>query len=1244
MGKSKNVTFKQPESSDSNVHRYEVYEPVKEIKDKWKILPCYMGMRGIARQHINSYNNFVLHEIKDIINAPSNKVLRTELYPSLSLEFVDIKIGKPFFTDHSKHVFKLTPQLCRIRDFTYSAPILVTIDYFRDYTFTRKENLEIGRIPVMLRSCICFLSSDSESQSDEDSLGSSEYNHPKKSTKNNFDIPDGLSKEDRESFYKSYMLDECPYDPGGYFIIKGVEKVILMQEQLSKSRIIVEMDVKKNICATVTSATAESKSRTAVVYKNSQLYLRINSFTDDVPLCIVFKAMGIETDHEIIQLISNSSTNFKKSKKSNQSSNLPNGFDYITFLNDLYNENINTRLDALMYIGKKIRPRILGKGFFSSNKDRAPKSKQMIIEDTHDILSRVLLSHIPMRDCRDFSGKIKTLSLMAHRVLNVVNNVEPLDDKDHYGNKRLELAGQMISILFEDFYKKFLNNMKKSIESIIVKYLESNPNPTKGENSNFPDIFGLMPTDIITNGMQNAIATGNWNIKRFRMEKTGVSQVLSRLSYISSIGMMTKTDSQFEKGRKVSGPRALQPSQFGILCPCDTPEGESCGLVKNLSLMTHVTSDVPTPVLETLLFTLGVEPIDTLSSHDMFNPWKGTSGKSDNRRNSRLVLLNGILLGIHRNANFLISSIIKLRRKGLINMFVSVYENSQQNQVHISSDGGRLCRPLIVVQNSVPKLTDELVQQLVENKIKIDYLFNNGILEWIDVNEENNLLIVMRERDITNLTTHLEISPMSILGVVAGLIPFPNHNQSPRNTYQCAMGKQSIGSIGYNQLQRCDTVVHLMNYTQQPLVTTKTIQLVNFDKLPAGQNAIVAVMSYQGYEIEDAIILNKASIDRGFARCYTLRRLTCEITPGNATSINGYNPNKSQNKDSDSTNEYVIGVGEPVKPGQVLISTKAPPTDFTTNGSMNGKNGESNQSSGTNEDKYIVNKYDLNTGGYIDRLILTENFNGNTMYKIMVRQSRPPEIGDKFSSRHGQKGVVGLIAEHEDMPFTESGIVPDLIMNPHGFPSRMTVGKLLELVASKSSVFSGNFVDSTPFSNSYSDNLCNDLNNTKTDNMSDICNILIKNGFHPKGKEILYSGISGNPINTLIFIGPIYYQRLKHMVTDKIHARGRGPRQPITRQPTEGRSRDGGLRLGEMERDCLIAYGSSNLLIERLMLSSDVFNIEICTSCGFMGYNNFCKFCQNNSLAQVSLPYACKLLFQELQAMNIRPSLIVKKH
>ena len=483
-------------------------------------------------------------------------------------------------------------------------------------------------------------------------------------------------------------------------------------------------------------------------------------------------------------------------------------------------------------------------------------------------------------------------------------------------------------------------------------------------------------------------------------------------------------------------------------------------------------------------------------------------------------------------------------------------------------------------------------------------------------------MIALDEKWIKPETTHMEIAQYSILGVNTGIIPYPHHNQSPRNTYQCAMGKQSIGNVGYNQLIRADTVLFLMIYPQKPLVKTLTIELCNYDKLPAGQNASIAVLSYSGYDIEDAIILNKASLDRGFGRSMTLKKFGTTFEKyDNGARDRRIPPN--YNVSTKFSSKYIKNLQAVDRDGLPYIGAELKNGDIYVNKvvpiNVSQDSPSADRIENCKKDPLI---YKFPEPSYVDRVLLGSNLKSPELVKIILRQTRRPELGDKFSSRHGQKGVCGMIFPQEDMPFNEQGWCPDLIMNPHGFPSRMTVGKLIELIGSKSAALDGKFKYGTAFAG---------------DKAEDLGNILVAHGFSYTGKDILYSGITGEPLNCFVFSGPIFYQKLRHMVQDKMHARSRGPKTPLTRQPMEGRSKEGGLRLGEMERDCLVAYGASCLLLERLMLSSDVFLASICWKCGYLGMNNFCQYCgDGNNMTDIKMPYAFKLLTQELMSMNIK--------
>lgn len=1120
---------------DDTFGEADLYKPVKEIEEKWKLVPAFLKTKGLVKQHIDSFNYFINVDIKKIIDA-NNKVT-CDVDPLFYIKYTNVHVGTPDVDEGFNISKPTTPHECRLRDMTYSAPISVDIEYTRGSQRVAKTGLLIGRMPIMLRSSNCVLYNKSE--------------------------------------YELAKMNECPLDPGGYFVVKGQEKVILIQEQLSKNRMIVE-EGKYGAQCQVTSSTHEKKSRTNIFVKGTKYYLGHNTFTDPIPVSIVFKAMNIANDREIGELVG--------------IENLP---KFIPTLEECHNLKIYTQDAALKYLGTKL----VAKRFVTSSlKVKTPA------DEVRDLLATTVLAHVPV-ECYNFKQKAIYLGLMVKRVMEAQTDKKFLDDRDYYGNKRLELAGSLISLMFEDAFKRFNWELKSTADKTIPKI----------RATQF-DIVKYMRSDLITNCLVFALSTGNWTIKRFRMERLGVTQVLSRLSYISALGMMTRVNSQFEKTRKVSGPRSLQPSQWGMLCPSDTPEGEACGLVKNLALMTHITTEVDEKPLIRLANNSGVQDINMVPLFSIHT------------KSSFLVFLNGNILGIVRNFKYLIDVFRLMRRKGIISGFISIYPNYLHKCVYISSDNGRLCRPYIVVERGIPLVTKKHIIELEKGIKGFEDFIHDGLIEFLDVNEENDSYIACYEKDITIQTTHLEIATFTLLGVCAGLVPYPHHNQSPRNTYQCAMGKQAMGTIGYNQKNRMDTLLYNLVYPQAPMVKSKTIELTNFDKLPAGQNATIAVMSYSGYDIEDALILNKASIDRGFGRCLVYKNSKCIMKRyANQTFDRIQGPmidtvtNHPIPKHDCLDNDGIVAPGELVRNRQVLVN-KSVPTVQAVSGVPNA----------TVEYKETPISYRTNEPSYIEKVLVSTNEEDATLIKVLLRQTRRPEIGDKFSSRHGQKGVVGLIVEQEDMPFNEYGICPDIIMNPHGYPSRMTVGKLIELLAGKSGLMEGKFQYGTAFGG------------TK---VQDIKEELTKHGYNYQGKDIFYSGITGEPLEAYIYSGPVYYQKLKHMVQDKMHARARGPRAVLTRQPTEGRSRDGGLRLGEMERDCLIGYGASMMLIERLMVSSDQCEVDVCNQCGRLGYCGWCNSCKSSAqVSSITMPYACKLLLTELQAMNVTARLTLTQY
>ncbi|CAN1745027.1 DNA-directed RNA polymerase III subunit 2 [Linum perenne] len=1166
--------------SNGEINKQKLAAPIKTAVDKFQLVPEFLKVRGLVKEHLSSFNYFVNVGIKKIVRA--NDRIVSEMNPNIYIRFKDVRIGMP--TEVRNNFSEpLAPHTCRLSDLTYAAPILVDIEYTQGSTdkmqIIHKRDVNIGRMPIMLRSHRCVLF-----KKDEDELA---------------------------------KLGECPLDPGGYFIIKGTEKVMLIQEQLSKNRIIIDSDRKGNLTASVTSSTEEVKSKTIIVMDRGKIYLLLNQFSKQVPIMVVMKAMGMESDQEVVQMLG----------RDPRYSQL-----LLPSLEECASLDIYTKVKALKYLDNNKE----GKGL-STLRDiflaHVPVGFTFQLNCNYLLMSQRLvhnLNFLPQIHNNNFRPKCIYVAVMLRRIMDAILNKDAMDDKDYVGNKRLELSGQLVSLLFEDLFKTMITETVKKI---------NNELKNKRPSSQF-DPSKLLLQTLITNGLERALSTGNWDIQRFRMSRKGVTQVLARLAYIGSLGYLTRISPQFEKSRKVSGPRALQPSQWGMLCPCDTPEGEACGLVKNLALMSHVTTDGEDGPLVSLCYCLGVEDLEQFSGEEIHSP------------KSYLVIFNGLILGKHRRPQQFAHMMRKLRRACKISEFVSIFVNEKQRAVYIASDGGRVCRPLVIADKGKSRIKEHHMKELLDGVRTFDDFLQEGLIEYLDVNEENNAFIALYEGEATPETTHIEIEPFTILGVIAGLIPYPHHNQSPRNTYQCAMGKQAMGNIAYNQasdailyllvlLCRADTLLYLLVYPQRPLLTTRTIELVGYDKLGAGQNATVAVMSYSGYDIEDAIVMNKSSLDRGFGRCIVMKKMSSTMTRYENGAIDRIvKPMRQDRKDIERIldEDGIASPGQIIRGNDIYVNKESPMDTSKRNSSAQGRSATelANMKYRPSMERY---KGIEGEPCVVDRVLLSRNNKDEMTIKLIVRQTRRPELGDKFSSRHGQKGVCGTIIQQEDFPFSERGVCPDLIMNPHGFPSRMTVGKMIELLGSKAGVSCGRFHYGSAFGEP----------SGHADKVDVISETLVRHGFSYNGKDMIYSGITGCPLQAYIFMGPIYYQKLKHMVLDKMHARGMGPRVMLTRQPTEGRARNGGLRVGEMERDCLIAYGASMLIYERLMVSSDPFEVQVCQGCGLLGYYNhklrsvFCSTCKNgDNVATLKLPYACKLLIQELQSMNIVPRLTLR--
>jgi DNA-directed RNA polymerase subunit B' len=591
------------------------------------------------------------------------------------------------------------------------------------------------------------------------------------------------------------------------------------------------------------------------------------------------------------------------------------------------------------------------------------------------------------------------------------------------------------------------------------------------------------------------------------------------------------------------------------------------------------------------------------------------------------VYFNGKFLMETKAPEEFVENIRKKRRMNLISGHVNIAYYPDFDEIRVNTSHGRVRRPLIIVENGKPKLTEAMEEKIKEGKIDWNYLVQHGIIEYLDTEEEENSLIAISAEEIAKDHTHVEIDPISMLGLSANIIPYPEYNRGDRINYGAKMVGQSIGIMANNFLLRTDTKFNMLTYPQAPLVTTRVSNIM--EKYPEGQNIVVAIMCHDGYNLNDAIVMNKSSVERGMFRSFYFR--TYETTKKKYwggqedeivipdPSIKGF---RGDDAYKDLAEDGIINPETPVQSDSVLVG-KVSPLRFLS--------GEEFVSDIENKRETSVT---IRHGeqGIVDKIIISETVDANQLIKVIIRDERIPELGDKFASRHGQKGIVSLLVPHEDMPFAANGIVPDIIFNPHAIPSRMTVGQLLEMLAAKTGSCAGRRMDASAFSHMKE---------------QEIRKLMKGMGFRDDGKETLYDGRTGKQFEVLIFTGLSYYMKLDHMVANKIHARSRGPVTLLTKQPTEGRAKRGGLRIGEMEQQCLIGHGAALTLKERF--DSDTTKIPICKKCGLVAIHDviknrtYCGVCKDSEIAWVETAYAFKLTADEMKSMLIYPKMVTEE-
>tara|TARA_Y100000996_G_scaffold415213_2_gene408761 strand:+ start:4034 stop:8710 length:4677 start_codon:yes stop_codon:yes gene_type:complete len=1505
-------------------------------KDVWSIVDSFFKEHGLIDIQKTSFDQCIDQEIPQIIKD-NNTIEMTYVdlkdekkkYKIKIIINDNYKLVSPFTIDKNGIEHELLPSVARLRKFSYMSMIYVDIDIdidiYEDDNFINKisksfSKINIGKIPIMIKSKYCILTKKINYSSDE--------------------------------------LNECRYDTGGYFIINGNEKVLVSQERVADNNIncfknskdskyIASVEIKStNIERTeppkLTSIKIVSKDDNNL----NSIKVVFPYLKSEIPLFILFRALGIKSDLEIVKLIVYDINN-------------PDSADLIELLNNSIDDS------------KEILDTHKAKLYLANYITNLPKDINNYKDKLVEYIDKLLITECIPHVGANLYKKAVFIGYMTRKLLLISLNRIEYDDRDSYINKRVERPGDLLANLFRLYYIKMLREAK----NIITK--EFNNGAWKATN-NIANLFldinigKIFKQITIESGLKYALATGNFGMKN-TFNKQGLSQLLSRLSFMSPESHKRRINTPIEKSGKLVDPRKLHGSQWGYICPVETPEGQSVGVVKNLALTCLVTGKSnPEPIKHYLRNKKGVIIID--NNNDNF--------KLEDLYYLTKLFINGDMFCGINNSEEVYAELKFMKRNGIINIYTSIVYDRLIDEMYIYTDAGRCVRPLFIVNDNKLNITTKIINLVKDGTYSWKHLITNAMdsnckiencIEFIDPLESYYSLIAINQQVLKKHTTkqytHCEIHPSLILGLIASTIPFSDHNQSPRNTYQSAMCKQSMGLFATNFSKRLDTLSHVMYYAQKPIVNTYVTKHFNGLKMPHGINAIVAIATYTGYNQEDSVIMNQSAIERGlFHTAYykTYRdeekkqafgddEKFCKPNASNIIGMKvanydklnsngfinqgeyvGYNDviigkclrirdgkykdnsiSLKNNEEGIATNIYVDknadgyqfvnievrnerfpqigdkfcvredsyiltdtewvklkdininkhkvatlndGVLEYVYPsnkyafdcveeelyhiesrdinitctknhklyvkknksaeyefieakdisGKVVRYKNNAINNFTdkeyivfnnsrylmndwlkllgiyiTSGTkctnylklcglhhrskkfiksvcikldieyiekdvdiyiftsnynniiqnLPDKNKESDldkeSDKGSDKDSYFPNYVwelsqnqcrillaslikaedyfyiddSLNNINYyettnkilihdIQRLILhcgwygvisildkynviKKNSDVNRKYKIYhieiktnqnnlwVNQKNKnfttetyikytgkvgcievpnthlfyykeneftPPVWTGNSSRHGQKGTVGMVYKQEDMPFSKDGIVPDIIMNPHAVPSRMTVAQLIELLLGKSCCELGYDGDGSIFTNWNPDDISNIL--------QDLC------GYEKHGNEILYNGHTGEQMKVSIFIGPTYYQRLKHMVIDKYHSRSTGPIVLMTRQPAEGRTREGGLRFGEMERDCMISHGAINFLKQRLLDNSDNYKVYICSKCHMIGNVNIaekiyeCKNCSNNNnFREVRIPYACKLLWQEIMAMGIMPTI-----
>ena len=1166
-----------------------------------RLVPLKFKENLLKKTLLHSYDTFILQMISRLLGrfTIDRRMIGSMFYKT------DLILSNPDITNPVHTADNVvTPKIAKRNGFTYAFKLHVKIKQVLevhdiatktiDEVVVAEDRVMIAKIPMMVKSSYCTLTYFKESD---------------------------------------YLNEECIFDNGGYFIINGRKKQVIPQESLANNKIFVfkRKDQNTKILAAEVRSRSEFGNDTIQTVmirhkKNNMLTIVIPQLREEVPLVVLLRAIGMTSDKEIIQYIC-----MGKNDKEMLESLIKSFQCYprvlkpdTTTLNDLILTKDQAELELIQF---------LRRNFAGGEGDKV--ERQLIY--LRKFLREDLLPHID-RDYNVTSDKAKFLCKMANRLMETVLGRRPQSNRDSYENKYVMNIHDLLSKVFKKSRDKLLREAGRNYSN--------RADDTQIESKKPPNILVNIRSNLIDKDMNSAITTGLFPVSQNQSIK-GVSMDLASKTRVDTLSMQSRIKvpiGESSANMKTVENRLYDNSQAMMICPVETPEGANTGYHKHLSLMTELTIPMlsQVQVIQDFIFDnmekFGFEFLRNCCPTDFVN--------------TTAIYINGNWIGQVKNPIVLRDFLRLQRRKGNIEYSVGIVFSFQTEEIFISTSGGRFLRPLLRVEDNELVLKKEMLQNMDKSIVRWDDFIakHQGVIEYLDVDECMESLIAWTPADLEdnrnkqNVTkfdtipidnyeraykryTHCEFHPYMMFGQVGSQVLFAEYNQSPRNMYQAQMARAAMGIPSTTYLEEENTTLaYSLYYPERPLVTTRAMKWLHTYELPAGQCVNVAFMSYTGFNQEDSVIFNQSAIDRGLFRGTFYRKFDAVVQKNQTTNQMEKFVKPDPNQVSSMRNSSYYS--KLTQEGYVPEETNVVGNDVLI-GKITPKVVQSNTDYPWKDNSVTMR---INTEGIVDRVV-TGIYNQDKNEKIIVRIRTPrvPIVGDKFSSRAGQKGTIGMTLHNDDMPFTEDGQRPDIIINPHAIPSRMTMSQLLEMLVGKIAVHEGSEVDGTPFMGL---------------TVEDVQKKLREYGYDEHGETTMYSGFTGEKLQAKIFFGPMFYQRLKHMVADKIHTRSKGPRQMLTRQPAEGRSRDGGFRCGEMERDGIIGHGVSAFLLERMRDVSDKFVIQVCRKCGVIAQKlktrdiYQCSVCKSTlTISHVTVPYAFKLFFQEMIGMGIYPKM-----